>query len=127
MPRPPAEHGTTNRWRTGCRCDPCTDAHNQDSKTYKRVLSAAAFGPVQRRRALALCRKGKSPRAAAEAVGITTQALWFFKGEPGWRAQLDAALMDGRRADVPHGTAAGYRHYKCFCPECRAAHHPARV
>jgi hypothetical protein len=31
------EHGTDLAYDTGCRCDPCREAHNAKSREYKRA------------------------------------------------------------------------------------------
>ncbi|WP_431881942.1 hypothetical protein [Micromonospora chalcea] len=78
-----------------------------------------------RTRALHLIRGGATPADAAAALGISAQTIHArVRVDPTWQAKLDAALMEGRRPDVPHGTPAGYRYHRCHCPECRAAHHP---
>lgn len=127
MPPPPAQHGTTNRWRTGCRepdCG-CRQAHNTDTRTYRRNLADRAFPPKARTRLLRLISRGATITEAAEQVGVTTHAVYGRRRvDPAWGNRLDAALMAGRDPDVPHGIPSGYRHHRCRCPECRAAHHP---
>lgn len=125
MPRPPAAHGTTSRWRTGCRCTPCARAHIADTNGRNRVVADARFPARARRRVLAQLRRGRSPVEAAAAVGLPVQTLYARRRfDVAWARQMDDALMEARDPGVPHGTPTGYRHHGCRCPECRAVHHP---
>ncbi len=125
MPPAPAEHGTTNRWRTGDRCTDCRCAHNTDSRTYRRHLAEVAFPAAARTQLLRLIRRGSTVVEAAEQIGVTTHAVYARRRyDHRWAERLDKALTVGRDPDVPHGTESGYRTHGCRCPECRAAHHP---
>jgi hypothetical protein len=126
-PQRTAPHGTTSRWRTGCRehGDGCLEAHNTETRDHKRRQREAVFTVAKQRKVLRRCRSGAAPKEAAEAVGITVQALrGFARSHPEFGEALREALMVGRRPDIPHGTPMGYRHYGCRCPECSEAHHP---
>lgn len=123
MPRPrTADHGTPARWRTGCRCSDCLAAHNAESRDLRRHAADRALPPAARRRILAAVRRGRSMTQAADAAGVTAQAIWGrARVDAGWRDQLNQALVAGRDPEVPHGTLSGWRWYRCRCPECRAA------
>lgn len=124
MPLPPAEHGTANRWRTGCHCEPCTIAHNDDSRERRRQRSDEALPPRARERLLRLVRKGIPLGEATAVVDTTPQAVYARRRwDQEWADLLAKAQMRGRPRGVAHGTEAGYRHQLCRCPECRAAHH----
>lgn len=125
MPLPLAEHGTENRWRTGCRCSLCGDAHNAGLRVWRRDRADRRFPAPQRRLLLKLLSRGQSITDAAMAVGVATQTVHSrSRVDPGWQQRLDEALMAGRDPRVRHGTEDGYRNGRCRCPECRAAHHP---
>lgn len=117
-------HGTANRWRTGCRCDSCRDAHNRNLRRYRRRHAAQTLPPSTRRSILAAIRAGTPLVVAAAQAGTTQQRIWALaRAVSQFGAHLDAALMWARDPAVPHGTPSGYRHHRCRCPECRAAHH----
>lgn len=126
MPLLPSPHGTTNRWRIGCRCDECGEAHNVDTRDAGREQAEAAFPPAHRARVLRAVRRGATMADATAAVQITVQAAYGrCQWDPEWAQDLTDAQMDGRPDGVEHGTPTGYRHSGCRCPECRAAHHGA--
>jgi hypothetical protein len=54
-------------------------------------------------------------------VGLTTQKVVSAIGrDPALRAELDAALMEGRDPKIKYGRRLAYRQ-GCWCPECRRA------
>lgn len=121
MPRPPAPHGTQNRWRTGCRCAECGAAHSAETTGTRRDAAIAALQP---HRAMILRRlaAGRSPAEAVEGTPLTPMRLYgIAKWSTEWRTEMDAAQIAGR-PHVAHGTAIGYKE-GCRCPECREAHH----
>lgn len=123
-PRPLADHGTTNRWRTGCRCEPCRAAHSGDSQQQRRTAMVALSDPVADQLFADLA-AGVPLRDAALQHGLTShqvygRATW----DTAWAARLDAAQREGRDPTLEHGTATAYRHGHCRCPDCRATHHP---
>ena len=120
MPPPPSPHGTANRWRTGCRCDDCADAHLDDLADWRARRAKRLFPAATRQKLLVELAKGVPLGTAAARLEIAVQRIhafaWTF---PRWGERLDAALMAGRDPQVRHGTATGYRHGRCRCPECR--------
>jgi len=125
MPPPQPAHGTTNRWRRGCHCRPCGDAHNADlAARRRRLLDAGPLGPKGRTRLIRLIRRGTTVVDAARAVGVSAPAVYgAAEILPDFRAALDEATEAARRCDdQSRGTAKGYRWLRCPCPDCRAYH-----
>jgi hypothetical protein len=66
-------------------------------------------------------RDGQRFADVANRLGLTTQKVASAIGrDPVLRAELDAALMEGRDPTIQHGRRLAYRH-GCWCPECRRA------
>lgn len=123
---PRAACGTPAGWRAGCGCDDCTEAHNAETRHWRRdrnrlpeqvcaeLLKVIASGlPL--------------PEAVAEA-GLTQQRVHGqARVDPEWRRRLDTALLEGRDPSLLHGVARTYRHARCRCPDCREAHRQVNV
>lgn len=122
MPRPLSPHGTTNRWRTGCDCDPCTVAHNADTTTWRRQKARERLDPIRtaliHRVAAGVPLTQACTELEVSVVAVHGRAQW----DPQWSQDLDAALMVGRDPGLDHGTEGAYRRGKCRCPECREGH-----
>lgn len=122
MPRPKAPHGTTQRWRNGCRCDACLDAHNLDTRDRRRVASAAQLDLIAANLVSRLA-AGDPFAQVARDLGTTPTAIHGRASwDPAWAALIDAALIAGRDPLLNHGSASAYRHGRCRCPECRQFH-----
>lgn len=126
MARPKAAHGTPQRWRTGCHCNQCLQAHNLDTLDRRREAARSRLDPIRND----LCGRlsnGEPLKNAAEAVGTTIAAI-HGRGtwDAAWAAAVDEALMIGRDPTLDHGTIGAYRHGHCRCPECREHHEATR-
>jgi hypothetical protein len=113
-----------SRWRYGDRDPSATAGHNADSRTYRQRLAAEAFPPGARRRVVDRVAAGTGLAEAATEVGVTWQAVraWSSR-DPEFFGQLDEACRAAAPPGTEHGTAGGYRHARCRCSRCRAAHH----
>lgn len=118
----------STRWRDGVRGDPAATAyHVRSTNAWRRELADAVLTPVVRKRLLGLIRDGVPIAKACREVGTSFQAVrGATRRDEAWADVLDAACEAAAPPDTPHGTAAGYRHYRCRCRACHAAHHPAR-
>lgn len=81
MPGPPAtaQHGTDSRYRYGCRCSDCREAHADASarwKFEKRYGDGAPLGPKVRARILTSLRTTRSVPTTAKKLGLTHQAIY---------------------------------------------------
>lgn len=118
-------HGTYARWRYGCDCDDCCAARRVHVNEIRQAAAFARWetlGP----RLCELVAAGAGYGDAVEAIGVTWQAVIAHRRcDPAFAARLDAALMQGRDPDVPHGTHMGWR-TGCRCPDCRAHHEAHR-
>lgn len=119
-PRPVAsEHGTGMRYRYGCRCKPCVQAHNEDMNALLTDRRQRRLTPIWDA-LLDDLRSGTDYAEACERVGLTSYGVSsMMRVEPEMRAELDEALAQGSDGELRHGTASGYR-ARCRCPECRA-------
>lgn len=119
-----AEHGTAARWRAGCHCNRCREVHALAARHDRRTAAEDRFPQRKRGRLLGLIRRGASVADAADRLGLAQQTVHAYARQyTDWQIKLDAALMEGRDPDAPHGTPTGYRWHRCRCPECRQAHH----
>lgn len=120
-----AEHGTTSRWRAGCNCDLCADAHNTEWRHHRERRRRAEW--VGRDQALIDTLAGGTPYAEALAHHeVTAQAVTAHRRrDVDFAARLDAALLAGRDPGLGHGTSGAWRH-GCRCPECREHHNEHR-
>lgn len=123
MPKTAASaHGTSSRWRLGCRCDDCWEAHRVHQRAERRAKSIAALRP-HRAKILRALAHGRSVDEALLGTGLTPGNLYgIAKWDQEWAAQLDSALLAGRDPRLRHGTEVAYKVGRCRCPECRAAH-----
>lgn len=116
-----APHGSASRWRAGCSCQACADAHNTDIRTRRADAASASWATI----ADGLCgafAAGTPYREALDTYGVTPSALsGQRRRDPDFAARVDEALTDGRNPDLAHGPASGWRN-GCRCPECRADH-----
>ncbi|MFI7524535.1 hypothetical protein [Nocardia salmonicida] len=114
-------HGLS-RWRRGCRCVLCADAHNLAERRRRRRRARRAFDPYLRKRFLDALAQGSDPVSVAARFEVTwAQALALAKYDRRWGPRLDAALLAGRNPEIAHGTYYSYQRHRCRCPECRAA------
>ena len=127
---PQAAHGTVARWRFGCTCADCRDAHREDWNGSRSRASAAAreeFWAGRLELLLAALSSGVSYREAITAAGVSpTQIAIRRRDSAAFGERLDAALMAGRNPDVDHGTYRGYKAAGCRCPDCREYHEQTR-
>ena len=118
-------HGTESRWRAGCRCEACTDIHNAETRDRRRAERAEWWEP-RRKTLIAAFASGVPYVEALESVGASWTGLHRWRAvDPEFGAAIDAALMEGRRGDVDHGSHAAWR-VGCRCPECRETHNATR-
>lgn len=118
-------HGTVSRYRAGCRCRTCDDAHNRDMKIRRdarRTALIEAGAPVLFD---ALVNGAEWKDALLEAGLGSTTVAWQRRHDPKFADAVDAALMEGRDPHLNHGTARGWQ-ARCRCPECRAYHESSR-
>lgn len=116
-----SEHGTADRWRLGCTCDACRDAHLDQVRDMRRGRAIFRIDWV-RDQILDILASGGTFADVHAQTGLTSQALHgAARTDADWRAALDEALMVGRDPDLAHGTPSGWRR-GCRCPECRAEH-----
>ena len=126
-PSPPQHQRVVSpltRWRQGDRDDEARAAHLADLRARRNAAAARRLGPGTRTHVLREIATGRGLPEVAKAIGVSTHAIHgLARVDESWRHDLDAALLAGRPADVPHGTPTGYRRHGCRCPECRAAQH----
>jgi hypothetical protein len=112
-------HGTRARWKSGCRCSPCREAHADAQRSGRRARAQARLPAKVRRRLLEGIYAGIPFRAAVRELGLTSQQVWgLTKTDQEWSTALEAALTAARRDDLEHGTNAAYVH-GCVCTDCR--------
>lgn len=114
--------GTPSGWRRGCGCDPCYDAHNLDTRDWRR--GKARIPDDIRASVLAdLAAGGHITEVATDHELTCARLHGQARTDPDWAAAMDAALTEGRDPTLAHGLATTYRHDRCRCPDCRDAHH----
>jgi hypothetical protein len=124
MPDPIDARAEVSRWRAGVNDADSRAGHATQMRAWRQEVSDGVVGPQVRVRILAGVRAGDSIDTAARAAGTTRQrAAAIAAREPEWADALDDAARDAAPADTPHGTPSGYRHWRCRCRECGAAHH----
>jgi len=112
------------RWRQGDRDEETRTAHLADLRARRNAAAARRLGPGTRTHVLREVAAGRGLPEVANALGVSTHAIHgLARVDASWRHDLNAALLAGRPADVPHGTPTGYRRHGCRCPECRVAQH----
>lgn len=115
----------TTLYRNGDRTRAVVVGKNDATRAYRRDLADAEFPPRARAAVLLSIRAGHTVTEAAKAFHLSPQAV---HGRARWdtdfAAELDDALEEGSRPrQGPHcGTPGGWRHHRCFCRRCRAAH-----
>ena len=98
-----AEHGTTSRYRHGCRCWECRQVHTDDTIEWRRGRLYGPDGPVSptvRARIIAAVRHGATVGQAATGVGLSHQRVYAaVRALPEFGAELAAAERVGRRRE----------------------------
>ena len=118
-----AAHGTASRWRAGCSCPDCKQAHTVDIRQRHRDLADARFPVEQRTQFLELLARGLGFAEALDALGLTARTVWgSARRDEQWRRHLEETLMATRRTDLKHGSKAAFR-AGCRCGDCRKSHH----
>lgn len=116
-----ARHGTASRYRGGCTCASCRQAHVDDSRQ-RLARTRSAYWDTRGPRLLAAFAAGMPFSEALAFAGVTSQGLAKRRLEdPRFAGAVDAALMCGRSESVEHGTWRGWRD-GCRCPDCRRSH-----
>jgi hypothetical protein len=112
-------HGTRARWKSGCRCSTCRQAHADAERSRKRARAQARLPVEVRQRLLDGIYAGTPFRTVVRDLGLSSQQVWgLTKTDQEWSAELEAALTAARREDLDHGTNAAYIH-GCMCTDCR--------
>lgn len=105
------------------RCDICRPRRAHSDRERKKAIAEAVFPPARRADLLRRLAAGEHLTDACQALDLSVHRVYGFKKyDDTWGEQLDAALTAGRVPDLAHGTEATYRHARCRCPDCRAAH-----
>ena len=119
-------HGSPGRWRTGCPCELCRAAHDADTRGRREAVRVTWWQPREEP-LLADLAAGTPYREALDKHGITPAALTAHRRrDSGFATRLDRALMTGRRPELAHGAANGWR-ATCRCPDCRNWHEGTRT
>lgn len=120
-----ARHGTVARWRAGCRCEKCLEAHlasHRDSRKQKRIAEIHAQGQA----ILSDVASGMRFRDWVEKHGTSPTKIRAWRvADPVFGAKLDWAMRAGRDASLRHPSATAWRE-GCRCPECREWHEASR-
>lgn len=118
-------HGTEARWRSGCRCSECTQAHAGRMTEYRqrrRLQELEEAKPIIFR----ALREGEGYRGALDIAGVTARKITGWRTTiPGFADELDAVLTETRDPSLRHGTATSWK-AGCRCPECTAYHDATR-
>jgi hypothetical protein len=113
-----SEHGSTDRWRWGCRCLACKGAHVEHSRMSRRGSRDAEFAK-HAEHVLSALASGETPESACAGTTLSAGKLYGrARWDEGWRNSLDVAMSSGRLPGVPHGTETAYK-AGCRCPNCR--------
>lgn len=116
---PQVLHGTLTRWLEGCDCDRCREAQNDAARARFRRRAQQRRPTEVRQQLLDAIYGGEPFRAVLRELGLTSNQVWgLAKTDEEWSDTLEAALTATRRADLQHGTNAGYVR-GCVCRECR--------
>jgi hypothetical protein len=102
-------HGTHARWKSGCRCSACRQAHADAERSRGRVNAQARLPVKVRQRLLEGIYAGTPFRTVVRELGLTSQQVWgLTKTDQAWSTALEAALTAVRRDDLQHGTTPAY-------------------
>lgn len=118
-------HGTVSRWRHGCDCDACRDAHNREIRTMREDRRTAWWADKEDA-LIELVARGGIYGEILEEIGISAAAVTAHRRrDQGFAERLDEGLFQGRDETLTHGTGYAWRQ-RCRCPECRAYHEATR-
>lgn len=88
-----ADHGSTSRYRAGCRCPLCRAAHAAEKQQYavqRNYGVGSPMGPQVRRSVLRSLRAGLTVAQAAAENGVTHQMVYgACKAVPEFGEQVD--------------------------------------
>ena len=112
-------HGTRARWKSGCRCEPCRQAHADAERSGRRARAQARLPAKMRQRLLNGIHAGTPFTTMVNDLGLTSQQVWgLAKTDQEWSTALETAVTTARRDDLEDGTNAAYVH-GCACRDCR--------
>lgn len=124
--QPPLDHerySPVTLWRIGCRCEPCTQAHNKETRARCWAAADAAFPENARVVLLAALTLGTPLPDAAAAVGVNPAQVY---GRAKWDTEFSQALDEAGwglcalgRTDARCSTGTAYRHDRCRGTGCR--------
>ena len=117
----PAVFQPTSRYRLGARDEQARDAHNRQSRDWRRGLADAEFDAVDRALFLHALKVTGDPKGAAERLGITLGRVYGrMRWDAAFAAQVEAVLDELCAWIDGCGTIRGYRNGG-RCTACRAA------
>ncbi|MFD8670522.1 hypothetical protein ACFV1U_34725 [Streptomyces microflavus] len=106
-------YAASTLYRVGCRCVPCTRAHNTDSVARSRALAEDVFPRAKRDQVIALVTESTPVAVAAATAGVTLGTVY---GRAAWDADFADALDEAGWSlcvsgqESPEcGTPCGYR------------------
>jgi len=118
-------HGTTSRWRVGCDCPRCADAHAEDARQRRNPHNQLLWDRIEAPLLDAFAR-GTPYRQALDHHGLTAQALSRRRRrDPDFAKAVNAALMAGRDPNLRHGRDSAWK-AGCRCPDCTDYHQRTR-